>query len=123
MQVPIPPDTRRDFDWIAGLTGMGMLVAGAGLTVALGVWGEKLWPVAVRAPLAIVILLITAALAWLKWPMEDHGTRLTTWAGRIWTYYTVYRTPIKSLTGHPRSSFGRPQVGGGVIHVSTKKSR
>lgn len=107
MQVPIPPETRRDFDWIAGLSGMGLVVAGTGVTVAASVWEAHGLPEAVRAPLAIVILIVTAAFAWLKWPMEDHGVRLTTWAVRIWTYYSAYRSPIKSLTGQ-RSRFGRP---------------
>lgn len=117
MQVPIPPETRRDFDWIAGLTGTGLIVAGVGLTVVLGIWGEKTWPLYLRGPLAVIAGLITAALAWLKWPMEDHGVRLTTWAVRIYQYYANYRTPIKSLTGRV-THFGRPE--GGYYRVSSK---
>jgi len=117
MQVPIPPETRREFDWIAGLSGTGLLVAAGGLTVAASVWEAHGLPVFVRAPLAVLILLITAAFAWLKWPMEDHGVRLTTWAIRIWTFYSVYRTPIKSLNGQ-RSRFGRPaDMKGATRHV------
>lgn len=106
MQTPIPPETNREFDWIAGLSGRGLIVAVVGLGVAASVWGLHTWPLWARAPLALLILLITAILAWLKWPMEDHGVPLTTWAVRIWTFYSQYRTPVKEISGHP-SHFGR----------------
>jgi hypothetical protein len=111
MQTPIPPETNRDFDWIAGLSGRGLIVAVVGVTGTLSIWGLHHWPVAARAPLALLTLLVTAALAWLKWPMEDHGVPLTTWAVRIWTYYSQYRAPVKELTGHP-THFGRESGGG-----------
>ncbi|WP_053958149.1 hypothetical protein [Sulfobacillus thermosulfidooxidans] len=113
MQTPIPPDTNREFDWIAGLSGGGLVVALVGTTVALGIWGEKPWPLAVRAPLAVITLLLTAAFAWLKWPMDDSGFPLTVWAQRIWIHYSQYRTPWKAITGLPRSRFG---VEGGTSH-------
>ncbi|MCY0878663.1 MAG: hypothetical protein OWU84_06980 [Firmicutes bacterium] len=46
MRVPIPPETRREFDGIAGLSGTGLLVATTCLAVAATLWEAHWLPVA-----------------------------------------------------------------------------
>ena len=99
MQVRLPPDTRREFDWMLGLSGEGVLVAFAGVLVILVVWAQP-WPESVRVPGALVLLLGTAVLAWGRWPLEEGGDRLTVWAGRLWRYGTHGRGKLLREGAH-----------------------
>lgn len=93
MQVRLPPDTRRSFDWMLGLSSEGLLVAMAGVLATL-VWWAQPWPAGVRVPCAIVTLMVTATLAWGRWPLEEGGDRLTVWAGRLGRYWTHERKKL-----------------------------
>lgn len=90
MQAKLPPDTRRDFDWIIGLSGEGMMVAAGGVLLLLMLWNQP-WPVTVRVTLGFLILIVTAVLSWGRYPMANGGDRMTVWAGRLWRYVTQHR--------------------------------
>lgn len=94
MQVRLPPDTRRDFDWLMGLSGEGLLVATGGVLVTLGIWHAP-WPQALRIIAAVLLLAVTAGLAWGRWPMEEGGDRLTVWAQRLVQYLLTERNAVQ----------------------------
>ena len=89
MQVRLPPDTRREFDWLAGLSGEGLLVAVGGVLLTLGLWNHPTWPAFARLGSSALAVGVTAALAWGRWPLEEGGDRLTVWVQRMFQYYTT----------------------------------
>jgi len=104
MQVRLPPDTRRSFEWIAGLTAEGALVALGG-TLTVMMWWSEPWPLGVRVPLSFLTALVGAALAWGRYPLEEGGDRLTVWVGRAWRFATQHR---HVLVNDGRWPHGRP---------------
>ena len=88
MQVRLPPDTRREFDWLAGLSGEGLLVAVGGVLLTLAMWNQPTWPAVLRITATLLSVGLTAALAWGRWPLEEGGDRLTVWVQRIFQYVT-----------------------------------
>lgn len=90
MQAKLPPNTRRDFDWIIGLTSEGLMVAAGGGVLMLIGWNLH-WPIGVRVPFVFITLVVTAVLAWGRYPLSDGGDRMTVWAGRLWRYLLYHR--------------------------------
>ena len=90
MQAKLPPNTRRDFDWVLGLSSEGLLVACSGVVLTL-IWWHLPWPLGLRVPLMFLTVTTTIALAWGRYPFSDGGDRLTVWAGRLWRYLTQHR--------------------------------
>ena len=94
MQAKLPPNTRRDFDWVMGLSSEGLAVACSGVVLTL-IWWHLPAPLGVRVPLMFLTLTGTAALAWGRYPFSDGGDRLTVWAGRLWRYVTRHRQVLR----------------------------
>ncbi len=107
MQSKIPSSTKRSYTFIAGLDGTGLLIVGSGFFASIGIIHES-WSIYFRIPVILVIALITAALAWGKWPAGEYGDRVGVWAQRIMHYYQDERKTIKYWT--PSAPMTPPQA-------------
>ena len=85
MRSMIPTDTKRSYTYLIGLDGTGLLIAGAGLFSAIGIFHEP-WPLWSRIPIVVLVVAFAAALAWGKWPAGEHGDKVDVWLRRMWHY-------------------------------------